>query len=245
MSDVRDVQQRRLPGRRRAHPGFRGAVPAAGRCGGSSSRGETTRSAPSVPTTTAATRSPTARPAPRSTHALAVGVGGLVRGPPGALEVLVLGRLDEHLDLGADALLGALGHQLVGQRGDPRHPRGDRLRGQLAVIALGLGAVLVGVAEHADRVEPRRGEEGLQLGDVVLGLAGEPDDHVAADARLGGQRADPVAQVEEVGTRAEPAHPAQHRRAGVLERQVEVRRDAGRGGDRPSSRSGRTSAGCR
>ena len=38
---------------------------------------------------------------------------------------------------------------------------------------LGLGAVLVGVAEHADRVEPGRGEEALELGDVGLGLARE------------------------------------------------------------------------
>ena len=48
----------------------------------------------------------------------------------------------------------------------------------------------------------------------------------------GVERADRREQVEEPLGRAEPAHPAQHRLAGVLERQVEVRRDAGRGGDR-------------
>ena len=46
-------------------------------------------------------------------HALAVDLRGLVVGAPGALEVLVLGGLDEHRDLGADPVLGALCHQLL------------------------------------------------------------------------------------------------------------------------------------
>ena len=88
------------------------------------------RSAPSVPTTTARTRSPTRRPDPRSTHALA----RRPRAPGGprgrCIEVLVLGRLDQHLDLGADAVLGALGHQLLDERGDPLDPRGDLVGGR-------------------------------------------------------------------------------------------------------------------
>jgi hypothetical protein len=50
---------------------------------------------------------------------------------------------------------------------------------------LGLGAVLVGVPEHAHGVEPGADEEALELGDVGLGLAGEADDDVAADGRVG------------------------------------------------------------
>src|SRR4051794_21379141 len=146
------------------------------------------------------------QPAAALEHALAVHLRGLVRGPPGALHVLVLLRLDEGLDHGADAVLGALGHQLVGQRGDPGDPLGDDLGLQLAVVAGGLGAVLVGVAEHAHRIQPGAGEERLQLGQVVLGLAGEPDDDVAADAGLRGERADALAEVEEVRARAEAAH---------------------------------------
>ena len=46
------------------------------------------------------------------------------------------------------------------------------------------------------------------------------------------QRADLGQQVEEAVGGAEPTHPAQHRLAGVLEGQVEVGRDARRGGDR-------------
>ena len=70
-------------------------------------------------------------------------------------------------------------------------------RSSLSVEAGGLGAVLVGVAEHADRVEPGRGQEPLQLGEVGLGLAREADDHVAARAGVGRERADPGQQVEE------------------------------------------------
>ena len=44
----------------------------------------------------------------------------------------------------------------------------------------------------------------------------------------GARRADLLEQVEEALGVAEPPHPAQHRAAGVLEGQVEVRRDAGR-----------------
>ena len=87
-----------------------------------------------------------------------------------------------------------------------------------------LGAVLVAVAEDADRVEPGAGEERLELGQVVLGLAGEADDDVGPDARVRRGGADPLDQVEEALGVAEAAHPPQHRGAGVLERQVEVGR---------------------
>ena len=49
---------------------------------------------------------------------------------------------------------------------------------------------------------------------------------------LRGEVADPGEQVEEALRVAEAAHPAQHRRAGVLEGQVEVGHHAGRGRDR-------------
>ncbi len=164
-------------------------------------------------------------------HALAIDLGRLVGRAPRALEVLVLRGLDQHGDLGADAVFCALGHQLLGEGGDPLDPRGDLLLRDLAVVARGLGAVLVGVAEDPHRVEPGAFQEGLQLGDVVFGLAREPDDHVAADPRLGRQRPDAGAEVEEVLSRTEAPHPPQEGGAGVLEREVEVGRDARRGRD--------------
>jgi hypothetical protein len=66
----------------------------------------------------------------------------------------------------------------------------------------------------------------------VLGLAGEADDHVRADPCLRRQRADPVEQPQEALRVAEPAHPAEHGVAGVLERDVEVRRHPRGGRDR-------------
>ena len=111
--------------------------------------------------------------------------------------VVVLDRLDEHHDLLADALLGPLGGELLGQPGDVLDPVADLVLVELAVERRGLGAVLVGVAEDADRVEPGRLEEVAERREVVLGLAGEADDEVGADARLGRLRADLVEQREE------------------------------------------------
>src|SRR3954447_819290 len=79
----------------------------------------------------------------------AVGVGVLVGGVPGpgarALDVgQVLG--EQHLDLAADPLLGALGGELLDQVGDPPAPRVDLGLVELAAQPDGLGALLVGVA---------------------------------------------------------------------------------------------------
>ena len=62
---------------------------------------------------------------------------------------------------------------------------------------------------------------------VVGGFAGEADDEVGPDPGLGGQLADAVQQFQEPLPVTEPPHGPQHRAAGVLERQVEVRGDAG------------------
>src|SRR6266540_5030839 len=85
----------------------------------------------------------------------AVDVRRLVRGP--ALSDGAVHRLDQHLDLLADPLLGALRGQLLDQPGQPGDPPGDRVGPHLAVMGRRLGAVLVGVPEHADRVHRRPG----------------------------------------------------------------------------------------
>ena len=98
------------------------------------------------------TRSPTASPvrARRRTRRRPRAPGAR----RGRTRVLVLAGLDQHLDLGADPVLGALRGQLLGQRGDPLDPLVDLVGRAPCRVAGGLGAVLVGVAEHADRVEP-------------------------------------------------------------------------------------------
>src|SRR5690606_40563395 len=84
---------------------------------------------------------------------------------------------------------------------------------EFAVERLRLGTVLVRVTEHPDRIEPRLGEEPLQLGDVLLGLAGEPDDHVRPYPRVGRVGPDLLDQLEERLGGTEPAHPPQYRRS--------------------------------
>ena len=82
---------------------------------------------------------------------------------PAAAEVLV----DEHVQVLADAVGGPLGHELVRQVGQVLDPAGDLVLRQLPRQAGRLGAVLGGVAEDADRVEPGVGQELPQLLDVV------------------------------------------------------------------------------
>ena len=95
----------------------------------------------------------------------AVDVGALVRGP--ADDLTVRGVLDEHHDLVADPLLGPLRGELLDQVGHVCGARADLVLVELVVVRRGLGAVLVGVAEDADDVEPRRDQEVAQRLEVV------------------------------------------------------------------------------
>lgn len=144
--------------------------------------------------------------------------------------LLGLHGLDEHLQRLADPLLGALGGELLGELGDVGEAFGDGVRVQLVLVADRFGALLVGVPEDADGVEPGAGEETLQLGEVGLRLAGEADDEVGPGAGLRGLGADGVQELQEAVRVAEAAHGAQHAGGGVLEGQVEVRGDLRRGG---------------
>src|SRR6185437_88161 len=132
--------------------------------------------------------------------------------------------LDEYLDRLANPVGGALRHDLLGKAGELADPAGHLVLVDLDVVGIsrGLGAVLVRVAEDADSVEPGLVQELLELRQVRLRLAGEADDEVGPHARVRRELPDPLDQLGEPRAVAEPAHPAQHRAAGVLERQVEV-----------------------
>src|SRR5579875_917777 len=91
-----------------------------------------------------------------------VDVRALVRGTAEPLAVVEL--LDEHVDLRPDAIFGALRDELVGKRADPRDALRDHVGVQLAVEPRGLRPVLVGVAEDADRIQARLGQEAFELG---------------------------------------------------------------------------------
>lgn len=146
---------------------------------------------------------------------------------------LVLGGvdgLDQHLQGLPEALLRTLRGELLGQLGDVREPLRDDVGVQLVLVADRLGALLVGVAEDADGVEPGTGEEAFQLRQVGLGLAGEAHDEVGAGTGPRRLAPDGVQQLQEAVGVPEAAHRPQHTRGRVLEGQVEVRRDLrGRG----------------
>jgi hypothetical protein len=133
--------------------------------------------------------------------------------------------LHEHLHRRADAAGRAVLGDVLGETGDALDPGGDLDGIDLVGQVESLRAVLVGVAEHADGVELGLGEERLELGEVLLGLAREADDDVGADAGVRVERPDLAAQREERLPGPEAPHAPQHRRARVLEGQVEVRRD--------------------
>src|SRR3954464_3587623 len=115
----------------------------------------------------------------------------------------------EDLDPLPGALLGPLRGQLLDAARDPPAARVDLGLVELAGQGRRLGALLVGVAEDADRVEAALGKEALELDDVVLGLAGEAEDDVGAEARRRRQRAGALDQREEVVGAASALFPAQ------------------------------------
>lgn len=91
------------------------------------------------------------------------------------LSVLVgLHGFDEDLERLADPLLGTLRGELLGQLRDVGEAFGDDVGVELVLVSDGLGALLVGVTEDTDGVQPRSGQEALQLGEVRLGLPGKP-----------------------------------------------------------------------
>ena len=123
---------------------------------GSRTRSRTTprRSTPSVPVTVTSTRSPIGQPV-RVELGHPVHLGALVIGPADRHRGAAVGvdLVHQHAQHATDSLLGALRDQLVGQIGDPGPALLDQVDGQMMIEPNGLGALLVGVAEDADRVQ--------------------------------------------------------------------------------------------
>src|ERR1035437_9318083 len=148
-----------------------------------------------------------------------------MRGAPAVAAIAQL-LFDQDVEDFAAPLGGSLIHELVRQVRKVLDPARDLLAGQLPGEGGRLRAVLVGVAEDPDGIEPGLGQEALQLLDVGIGLAGESDDEIGPDSGLRHQLPDLVNQRGETLPVAEPAHRAQYGAAGMLEGQVEVRRYA-------------------
>ena len=137
----------------------------------------------------------------------------------------ILHLLHHHKNIFAHPVLGTLGGELLDEPGNEAPAPLDLVGLKVSVERLGLGALLVGVSEDPDDVEPGRFEESAELGEVRLGLAREAHDDIRADARQRRPGPDRLHEAEEVHGPAEPPHPTKQRRRGVLEGQVEVRHD--------------------
>ena len=139
----------------------------------------------------------------------AIDVRPLMSCPSGQLVGVFVDPVDQNLHTFADPFLGTLDVELLHQRREIRDTLVDDMPVQLACKGLGLGPVLVGVAENPDHVQTGGCQESLELVKVLLRLSWEPHDDVGADAGQRGARTDLTDQVEEGLGRAEPPHLAQ------------------------------------
>ena len=107
-----------------------------------------------------------------------------------------------------------------------RRARGRRRRAPCPAARV---AAVPGRSEYGKHVEVRQRralEIRRELLEVLVGLAGKSDDDVGADRRVRHPRADVVDERRVVLDRVRPPHRRQHAVARVLQRQVEVRREA-------------------
>src|SRR6185312_9478583 len=90
-------------------------------------------------------------------------------------------------------------HRLLDEAGELADPAGHLVLVKLDAVGerRGLGAVLVGVAEDPDRVQPGLVQEQLKLPQVLGRLAREADDEVGPHARVRGELPDPLDQLGE------------------------------------------------
>ena len=110
-------------------------------------------------------------------------------------------RVDEHLDPATDELVAPAGGDRVLDLGQLGEPLGDQLLRHLAVEAGRVRPVLATEGEEPAPVELGRLDEAQQLVVVALGLAGIPDDEVAAEDGVGLAPADLLDAAEEARRR--------------------------------------------
>ena len=192
------------------------------------SRTAAIRSTPSLSTTTASTRSPTTGRSSPVTDVVPSTSGPWWAARPAACPAMARSPSRSSTStctLLTDAVGGPLIADLVDQGA-------DHLVAIVDLVGIDLARQVRRLrcpprreyAEDADHVQPGLAEEVREyLRRPRRGLAGEADDEVAADAG----RQERASRTRAISSRncsrvAESAHPAQHRRRGVLEGQVEV-----------------------
>src|SRR5215211_8630990 len=137
------------------------------------------------------------------------------------------GGLDQHRDRPADVVLVEAAAQLVAE--------GDQLAGpglllgvvDLAVHGRGRGVGPLGVAEHVQLGEAGPLDHGQGGGELLAGLAREPDDHVGGQPEAGDLGLGELDPVQELGDAVGAVHGRKHLVITGLEGDVQVAADLG------------------
>ena len=135
------------------------------------------------------------------------------------------GALDEHLGLRADLRARLLERDPLLQRHEPLEPLLHDLLGKLVRHRGGPGPRPRRVLERVRRVEPRATDHLERVGEVLLGLAGEPDDDVGGDGDVGDRVADAIEPAEVALAAVGTLHRLQHGVRTRLQREVDVLAD--------------------
>src|SRR5687767_10386423 len=131
--------------------------------------------------------------------------------PPLKDEVVVGGgAVNHHLHLGPEAPLLTGRHDALLSRHQRVAPLALHARGHVVGQAEGAGPFLVRIGEHADVIEAGVLDEGLELREVGVGLAREPDDEGGTECDARYASADPGEQLVVGLPVAGTAHPLQH-----------------------------------
>ena len=154
---------------------------------------------------------------------LAVDLRSIGLGAAGRAAGFPVDGVDQHLDHRADLARELLGGDARGQRHHPLEALLLDVGGNLAVHR-GCGRALDRLElERADAVELRFLEPGEEIGDVLVGLAGEAEHEGRADREVGNLLAPGADALQHFRVIGRAPHRAQHVRARVLERDVEIR----------------------
>ena len=163
---------------------------------------------------------------------LAVDLGGVELGAPLPEEIgLFAEALDEQIKLAPDPLLLALGGDRLLEFHEAFAARLDSAPGEFAVQGKSRGAFFIGVGEGPEPVDPGLGDEGFELCEVVVSLAGEAYDEGGAEDEIGDDAAGLFDHFEEDFCAAAALHALEDGWGCVLERHVEVAGDVGVAGD--------------
>ena len=102
-----------------------------------------------------------------------------------------------------------------------------RLLGNIVVQVAGGGVLLMAIDEGTHVIETGLADERQHLEEIVLGLAGEPDDHGGANGNAGDEPADALQQAKMAVGRTAAAHAGQDAAGSMLQGDIDIGGDVG------------------